>query len=121
MKNLALISLALVSAGAFAKPTTFIGWIGDQKCGVKCASASHQACAVSCLKGGGTYIFVLDKDKTTIYTYDSTKLLVGHEGQLVKIEGTLNGTVLHVDKVKEYKPPTSTGGTGTSTGTSTGK
>jgi hypothetical protein len=118
MKTLAFLSLALVSASAFAKPTTFIGWVGDQKCGVKCASASHQACAVSCLKGGGTYILVLDKDKTTIYTFDSTKLLVGHEGQLVKIEGTLNGTVLTVDKIKEFKPkdPVTTGGTGTGTG-----
>lgn len=101
MNKLALISLALVSATAFAdKPTTLKGWVGDAKCGVKCASADHKSCATHCLSTGGTYVFVLDKDKKTIYTIDNPKAVKGHEGDLITVTGTIKGKKLHITKVK---------------------
>jgi hypothetical protein len=107
MNKLALLSLVLVSSSAFgSKPTVYKGWIGDAKCGVKSASVGHHDCAVTCLKGGGTYVFVLDKDKKTIYTIDNPKAVKGHEGHLVSVTGTVKGTKIHVTKVMMLKQPT---------------
>lgn len=109
MKNLAFLSLVLVAGSAFAaKPQTYKGWVGDAKCGVKCASPSHLACAQACLKNGGTYIFVLDKDKKTIYTIDNPKAVKGHEGHLIVVTGTVKGSKIHVDKVKMLPQPKAT-------------
>ena len=109
MNKLALVSVVLVSASAFAaKPHVYKGWVGDAKCGVKCASPSHMACAVACLKGGGTYIFVLDKDKKTIYTIDNPAAVKGHEGHLVQVTATITKDKIHVDGVKMLPQPTAT-------------
>lgn len=110
MNKLALISLVLVSATAFAaKPHVYKGWVGDSNCGVKSASASHMACAIKCLKGGASYIFVLDSDKKTMYTVDNPTALKGHEGHLVQVTATLNHSTMHVNGVKMLKQPTGTG------------
>jgi len=113
MNKLALISLALVSATAFAaKPHIYKGWVGDSNCGVKSASAAHMACAVKCLNGGAKYIFVLDKDKKTIYQIDNPTALKGNEGLLVQVTAELNGTTLHIDGVKKLKQPGAAAQTG---------
>ena len=114
MNKLALIPLALLATGAFAaKPHIFKGWVGDAACGVKSASASHLACAQKCLgAGGGTYIFVLDKDKKTIYQIDNPKALKGNEGLLVQVTATLTGTTLHINGVKKLTQPPVTAKTG---------
>lgn len=110
MKLFATIPLVLVAAASFAaKPHTYKGWVGDAKCGVKCASPAHAACAVACLKGGGTYVFVLDKDKKTIYTIDNPAAVKGHEGHLVQVTATVTGDKIHVDKVKMLAQPKAEG------------
>ena len=107
MNKLALMSIVLVSASAFAaKPHVYKGWVGDSHCGVKSASASHMACAVKCLKGGADYIFVLDSDKKTMYTVDNPKSLKGHEGHLVQVTAVVTGNKIHVNGVKMLKQPT---------------
>jgi hypothetical protein len=109
MNKLAIISLALVSASAFgAKPHVYKGWVGDKACGLKCASVSHKACAVKCLSGGGTYIFILDKDKKTTFTVENPTALKGDEGLLVQVTGTVSGDKIHIDGVKQLKQPAPT-------------
>ena len=106
MNKLALIPLVLVSVSAFAaKPHVYKGWIGDSKCGVKSASSAHMACAVACLKGGAAYIFVLDKDKKTMYTIDNPGAVKGHEGHLVQVTATINGDKIHVNGLKMLAQP----------------
>ncbi|HLK13780.1 MAG TPA: hypothetical protein VKT78_03160 [Fimbriimonadaceae bacterium] len=106
MKNLALISLAVVSASAFAaKPHVYKGWVGDEKCGVKCASVGHMACAQSCLKRGGTYVFVFDNKDHKIYKIENPDAVKGHEGHLVQVTATISGDKIHVDALKMLKQP----------------
>jgi hypothetical protein len=106
MKKLAIISLVLASSVVFAgKPTTYKGWVTDAACGVKGTNSGHVACAVKCLKGGGTYVLILDKDKKTTYTIDNPKAVKGHEGHLVSVAGTIKGTKIHVTKVTMLKQP----------------
>ncbi|MHB8637803.1 MAG: hypothetical protein ACYC96_15165 [Fimbriimonadaceae bacterium] len=107
MNKLAIISLVLVSASAFAaKPHVYKGWVGDAKCGAKSASPNHKACAVACLKGGAAYVFVLDKGKK-VYTIDNPATVKGHEGDLIQVTGVLKGSKIHINAMKMLKQPKS--------------
>ena len=104
MKKIQLlgIGLLLCSVLAFAAPTdnSWDGWISDSKCGAKGANADHAACAKGCISKGEKPVFVSDTDQQVI-NIDNPKSVAGHEGQHVKVTGTMKNGTLHVDKVAQ--------------------
>jgi hypothetical protein len=93
---LALTALAFDDMG---KTTTVNGYVSDNKCGVKGASATHAACAEKCAKGGASLVIVTDGDQK-ILTVDNQDALKGHEGHHVAVTGTVTGDSVHVNGVK---------------------
>ena len=98
---LTMIGLLLCSMIAVASPkdSSWDGWISDSKCAAKGANAAHAACAKKCVEGGEKPVLVTDKDQKVV-PIDNPSAVSGHEGQHVKVTGTMtdNGS-LHVDKV----------------------
>ena len=92
----ALTALALDDA---AKSTTVNGYVSDNKCGVKGASASHAACAQKCIAGGAQAVIVTDGDQKVL-TVDNPDTLKGHEGHHVAVTGTVTNDTIHVGGVK---------------------
>ena len=90
----------LFAVAAWAGDSSMTGWIVDQKCGVKGAHAGSEACSKRCIEGGSPAVFVSDakKDVVAIHNQDAVK---GHEGQHVKITGSMMEGGLHIDKIEE--------------------
>jgi len=80
------------------------GWVSDEKCGAKGASASHIDCAKKCVEDGSAIIFIGDKGKM-VYKVDNQDVLKEHVGHYVKVTGTVTDGALHVDKVAMLKQP----------------
>jgi hypothetical protein len=91
------LMLSLFATGAFAESWT--GVISDDACGAKhaAATAADQRCAASCIKSGGTAVFVAG-DK--VYKIDNPDSIKGHEGHKVTITGKMSGESVHIDSVK---------------------
>ncbi|HZD32993.1 MAG TPA: hypothetical protein VE779_15190 [Candidatus Angelobacter sp.] len=104
MKRVALLAagIMLLAVWAAASPATSMdGWISDAKCGAKGANAGHAQCAKKCVEGGEKPVFVSDKDQKVV-PIDNPSAVAGHEGQHVKVTGTLTASgAVHVDKVTE--------------------
>ena len=88
----------LFAMAAWASDSTMTGWIVDQKCGVKSAHAGMESCVKSCMKAGSPAVFVSDNNKEIIpiHNQDAVK---GHEGQHVKVTGSIMGGGLHIESI----------------------
>jgi hypothetical protein len=95
----ATLSLATV---ADSKTMTWTGWISDSHCGAMGMSASHKACAETCVKTkGASWVFVNGADKKVLNIHNQDVVNADKDlGQEVKVTGHLmeDGT-LHVDKI----------------------
>lgn len=113
MKKMLLLTVGLcvLSMVALAAPkdNSWDGWISDSKCGAKGANAAHAACAKKCVAGGEKPVLVTDTDQKVV-SIDNPDAVTGHEGQHVKITGTMNNGALHVDKVAMLAQKGGTGG-----------
>jgi len=100
------VLFAIVSLSAPAADTSWTGWISDSHCGAKGMSASHKACAETCVKtNGAKWVFVDSKDSKVypITNQDSVNADsdLGHE---VTVKGMMNNDgSLKVDSIKEAK------------------
>src|SRR5579863_657214 len=95
----ATISLATV---ADTKSMSWTGWISDSSCGAKGASASHKACASTCIKEkGASWVFVNDSDKKVIAIHNQDAVKADKDlGMPVKVTGHLmDDGSLHVDSI----------------------
>ncbi|HEV3276855.1 MAG TPA: hypothetical protein VG860_08555 [Terriglobia bacterium] len=108
LSTLSMAAVTLVALGFLAvgqlRADTWTGWISDSGCGAKGASASHKACAVKCIKGGGKYVFVnsATKDVTPIHNQDAVS--ADNIGMEVTVSGTLTDSKeLHVDSITPAK------------------
>ena len=81
------------SAKASAGDTTVTGYIVDEKCGAKGASADKAACAKKCIEGGEKAVLVNDADQSVL-AIDNQDSIKGHEGHHVTATG-------HVDAGKK--------------------
>lgn len=93
---LALTALAFDDMG---KSATVNGWVTDDKCGAKGASAGAEACTKKCLAAGAKMVIVTDKDQK-ILMVDNPDALKGHEGHHIAATGTVTGDSIHVDSAK---------------------
>jgi hypothetical protein len=102
MKKVALaaVGIMLFTVWAVASPTTsWDGWISDSKCAAKGANAAHAQCAKKCVEGGEKPVLVTDKDQKVV-PIDNPSAVAGHEGEHVKVTGTLTASgSVHIDKV----------------------
>jgi hypothetical protein len=102
MKKTVLVVLGLflcsMIAMAAPKDSSWDGWISDSKCGVKGANAAHAQCAKKCIAGGEKAVFVTDTDQKVV-AIENPAAVAGHEGQHVKVTGTMTDGALHVDTV----------------------
>ena len=83
-----------------AKAQTWTGKISDSMCGAKHTMGKDPTeCTTACVKGGGEYVFVGDKDK--VYKIGNQKFadLAKHAGHTVEVTGTMKGDTITVEKI----------------------
>jgi len=97
--------IGLFGCSAFAAEKTWVGSIGDSKCGAKHmaggehgAKMSNRDCTEGCVKGGAKYIFV---SKGKVYNIDNQDYagLATHAGHTVKLTGEMTGDSIKVSNV----------------------
>lgn len=97
------VGMMLFAAWAMASPATssWDGWISESKCAAKGANAAHEQCTKKCIEAGAKPVLVTDSDQKVV-PIENPAAVAGHEGQHVKVTGTLtaNGSV-HIDKVAQ--------------------
>lgn len=99
---LAVCFVFALSALAFddmGKSGTVKGWVVDDKCGAKGASAGAEACTKKCLAAGAKMVVVTDGD-SKVLAVENPDALKGHEGHHVAVTGTMGKDSIKVDSVK---------------------
>src|SRR4029077_13662876 len=91
------LTVAALAAAAATKGT-WTGWVTDEHCGAKGASADHKACAEKCLEKGSKLVFYNTADKK-IYSLDKQDVAKANIGQEVKVTGELDGKNIKVDSI----------------------
>src|SRR3954452_214042 len=92
----ALLTLTLAAlAGAAGTKGTWTGWVTDEHCGAKGASADHRACAEKCLTQGGKLVFYNTGDKK-IYSLDKQDVAKENLGHEVQVTGEVDGKAIKV-------------------------
>jgi Protein of unknown function (DUF5818) len=98
LKRVVLAVVLLLSVFALtAMAGEWTGYISDSKCGAKGAKDAHVDCAVSCVKGGASPVFVTGGK---VYKIDDTSKVADHVGHKVTITGELKGDTVQVESVK---------------------
>jgi len=95
----ALLALTVAAlAGAAATKGSWTGWVTDEHCGAKGASADHKACAEKCVTKGSKLVFYNNADKK-IYGLDKQDVAKANLGHEVKVTGELDGKNIKVDSI----------------------
>src|SRR5436305_1129500 len=95
----ALLALTVAAlAGAAATKSSWTGWVTDEHCGAKGASADHKACAEKCVTNGSKLVFYNNADKK-IYGLDKQDVAKANLGHEVKVTGELDGKNIKVDSI----------------------
>lgn len=95
----ALLALTVAAlAGAAGTKGTWTGWVTDEHCGAKGASADHKACAEKCMARGSKLVFYNTADKK-IYGLDKQDVAKANLGHEVKVTGELEGKSIKVDSI----------------------
>src|SRR5215218_299011 len=92
-----LLALMAVLASAGTKGT-WTGWVTDEHCGAKGASADHKACAEKCLTQGGKLVFYNSEDKK-IYSLDKQDVAKANLGHEVRVTGEADGKAITVESI----------------------
>jgi hypothetical protein len=99
---LTLLSLAVAALAGAGTKGSWTGWVTDEHCGAKGASADHKACAEKCTGNGGKLVFYNTTDKK-IYSLDKQDVAKANLGQEVKVTGELDGKDIKVDSIAPAK------------------
>jgi hypothetical protein len=95
----ALLALTVAAlAGAAATKGSWTGWVTDEHCGAKGASADHKACAEKCVTRGSKLVFYNNADKK-IYGLDKQDVAKANLGHEVTVTGELDGKNIKVDSI----------------------
>jgi len=95
---LTLLSLTVALAASAGTKGTWTGWVTDEHCGAKGASADHKACAEKCLKNGSKLVFYNTADKK-VYSLDNQDLAKANIGHEVKVTGEVDGKNIKVASI----------------------
>jgi hypothetical protein len=97
-KALIVLALAALLIPALASADSWTGWITDDHCGAKGASAEHASCAKKCLDQGGKLVFFNSADQK-LYNLDNQKLAEEHLGHEVVVTGSADGNSIKVESI----------------------
>ncbi len=95
-----LLAVSLCSTAVMAEEMT--GYISDAHCGAKhdAVSEKNTKCVVdTCIKGGADPVLVKD-GKVMKFDDASKKMAVEHAGQMVKINGTMDGDTVKISSIE---------------------
>jgi hypothetical protein len=95
-----IVSVFVLAVSLFAMTSwgaEMTGYISDSKCGAKGADDSHADCAVKCVKGGATPVFV---SEGKVYKISDPAKVQDHVGHKVTITGEVKGDTVDVQEVK---------------------
>lgn len=99
-------TLLLTAATPFAAEQTWTGQISDSACGAKHEEAAEgqgkmpdRDCTLACVRGGSTYVLVVDGKVLQIANQDD-KDLATHAGHEVNVTGELKGQAITVAKIE---------------------
>ena len=90
-----VLVLSLFTVTSFAAEMT--GYVSDSKCGAEGEKDAHADCAVKCVKGGASPVFVSDGK---VYKIDDVAKVQDHVGHKVTITGEVKGDTIQVQEVK---------------------
>jgi hypothetical protein len=96
--------LTLGGQTATPKPGTWTGWVTDDMCGAKGASADHADCTKKCVKEHGAKYALYNPTDKKVYILDPQSKAEGHEGHEVTVKGSLDGDTIHVTSLKMVNP-----------------
>lgn len=101
-----LAALLATPALPAAAEQTWTGTIADSACGPKHEEAAEgqgvmadRDCTQACVRGGSTYVLVVDGKVFQIANQDN-KDLAAHAGHAVKMTGELKGNVITVSRIE---------------------
>jgi hypothetical protein len=94
----ALLALTVAALAGAGTKGTWTGWVTDDHCGAKGASADHKACAEKCAAKGSKLVFYNTADKK-IYGLDKQDVAKANIGQEVKVTGELDGKNIKVESI----------------------
>jgi hypothetical protein len=100
---LTLLSLTVALAASAGTKGSWTGWVTDEHCGAKGASADHKACAEKCLQKGGKLVFYNTTDKK-IYSLDNQDMAKANIGHEVKVTGEVDGKSIKVASIDAAAP-----------------
>jgi hypothetical protein len=100
---LTLLSLAVAIVASAGTQGSWTGWVTDEHCGAKGASADHKACAEKCLEKGGKLVFYNTGDKK-IYSLDNQDMAKKNIGHEVKVTGEVTGKDIKVASIDTAAP-----------------
>ena len=98
----AAVLVALPLARLEAASQSWTGWIADDQCQAKGASADHKACAERCFSRGAKAILVTGDKK--VYLLDDQDLAKQHVGHEVRVTGQLDGDSIAVESIEATEP-----------------
>ncbi len=101
-----LVSSAAVADSA-EKRQSFTGYISDDMCGLDHSSMEKpgmddKACTLKCVEDNGAFVLA-DKEHQKVYKLDDQKKPKEFAGAKVRVEGSLSGDTIHVEKITAAK------------------
>jgi hypothetical protein len=102
-KRLLMFVAAMLVFGCLGWAKTITGVVSDSMCGAKHSTASTEAadCVKKC-EAGGSKLVVVAHGK--VYNSDQQDKLKGHEGEQVKVTGTVKGDTINITDVASAAP-----------------
>jgi len=95
-KKLLMFVAAMLAFGCLSWAKVYTGTVSDAMCGANHGGKDAAACTKECEAAGSKLVVVADGK---VYNTDQQDMLKGHEGENVKVTGTIKGdsmTITHV-------------------------
>jgi hypothetical protein len=95
-KKLLMFVAAMLVFGCLSWAKTITGTVSDAMCGANHGGKDAVACTKEC-EAGGSKLVVVANGK--VYNTDQQDKLKGHEGEAVKVTGTIKGDSITITNV----------------------
>ncbi len=103
LRRITLTSLVLLLlVGLPLQAAEWTGWVTDEHCGAKGASAGHKGCALKCAGDGAALVLYNTADEK-IYKLSDQAAAKEHVGHKVKVVGTIESDAITVESITEVK------------------
>lgn len=96
LKRLLMFVAAVLVFGCLSWAKTITGTVSDAMCGANHGGKDPVACTKEC-EAGGSKLVVVANGK--VYNTEQQDKLKGHEGEAVKINGTIKGDTITIASV----------------------